>query len=171
MKSWIRLAAARPVGVSVVCLAVAGASAWLTVPHAAAQSSDAKNVNVSASVLRNCRITTTGAIQFGDYDVNAASDVLQQGQIGVACTKGVQAQAEDGVPESTIYKSINRGAIAPASFIPVAEQAGLARLSAERVRAELVKLLAAPGAARAQQDATPAWPEVTREAKPWTRWS
>jgi spore coat protein U-like protein len=68
--------------------AVAGIAA-LAASHAAAET-DSKSINVTAAVTKACTVNTV-AVAFGSYDVNAASDLDQQGGVTVACTKGVNA--------------------------------------------------------------------------------
>lgn len=68
----------------------------LTVPAFAA--SKTANLDVTASVVANCTITTA-AVAFGAYDpvgVNAAADLLASGTVTVACTKGTPATIDLG---------------------------------------------------------------------------
>jgi spore coat protein U-like protein len=72
--------AARILGVLAVVLIVATSSAW-------AQSASA-NLSVTATVIKNCRITTT-ALAFGNYDPTLGTDLdAATGAINIACTKG-----------------------------------------------------------------------------------
>ena len=75
---------------AVTLMGMVAASAVIAVPTASADN-DKENIQVSASVLRNCIVSSTAAIAFGDYDVNSATDNSKQGRVTVACTKGVTA--------------------------------------------------------------------------------
>jgi spore coat protein U-like protein len=75
---------------SAVTIGAVVAGSGVVAPFASAATSN-DNMQVTASVLRNCQITSTAAIAFGDYDVQATTDVAKQGRVTVACTKGVNA--------------------------------------------------------------------------------
>jgi spore coat protein U-like protein len=75
---------------SAVTMGVVVASSGVVAPMASAATAN-DNMQVTASVLRNCQITSTAAIAFGDYDVQSTTDVSKQGRVTVACTKGVNA--------------------------------------------------------------------------------
>ena len=56
-------------------------------------ASTSANLNVSATVIRNCTISTA-AVSFGSYDpvvANATTDLDAAGTVTVACTKGTTA--------------------------------------------------------------------------------
>jgi spore coat protein U-like protein len=69
----------------VVAMAAAGMSAGTA--HAA---NSTQNVQVTATVNSNCRVTAPSAVGFGIVDVNpaAATSVAAAGQVTVTCNKG-----------------------------------------------------------------------------------
>jgi spore coat protein U-like protein len=69
--------------------AVVTAVTLAAVPQASADI-DTDTMDVSASVTKNCTVTTS-AVAFGSYDVNSSADLDEQGGVTVACTKGVTA--------------------------------------------------------------------------------
>jgi spore coat protein U-like protein len=69
----------------------------VSVPVFAASKS--ANLDVTASVVANCTITTL-PVAFGPYDpvgANLAADLLSTGTVTVACTKGTPATVDLGV--------------------------------------------------------------------------
>lgn len=80
-----------------VALILGGLALGLAAP-AFAQTATA-NLSVSATVVKNCSITTT-AVAFGNYDpvvTNAATDLDGTGTVVVTCTKGAGTRIDLGL--------------------------------------------------------------------------
>lgn len=75
-------------------LTAAAVAAAIAAPTTADAATATANLNVSATVVVNCTISTA-ALAFGNYDpvdVNAAANLDGTGTVTVACTKGATAQ-------------------------------------------------------------------------------
>jgi spore coat protein U-like protein len=86
----IRTTRLLPLGV----LTAAFASAALLVTNDAPAGTATSNVDVTATVVANCTITTTQAVAFGNYDpvsANAATPKDATGTLSVTCTNGSSA--------------------------------------------------------------------------------
>lgn len=81
-----------------IALVFGGLMFGLTAP-ALAQTSATANLNVTATVNKNCSITTS-AVAFGTYDpvvANATTDLDGTGTVSVTCTKGAGTRIDLGL--------------------------------------------------------------------------
>lgn len=61
----------------------------VSVPHAAAQVGDTRQIQVTASVLGSCRFESALNLDFGNLDPANAVDKKQTANVAFKCTKGV----------------------------------------------------------------------------------